>query len=332
MMTPDVSILIPVYNEEVYLPRCLDSIVRQTLQSWELLLVDDGSTDRSGSICDSYAARDSRIRVIHQENAGISAARNAGLAAAAGKYIGFVDSDDWIAPEMFQRLLTIAGEMDCPLVMCDARTVYADGRSEPDTITQLKSSCVLNSGDMSPELLLELAGSVCRCLYHAELLRRHAIEFPRGIKFSEDRTFNLLSIGYAGHMAYEKTAYYWRFVNTRSTVHRFHPDYFEACLNAAEAIKGAISAAWGDNDALQTAYLRQLIGGAFSAVCNYYYKTSPMSRAERTAAVRQLCQNRALRAAITRTGISDIRADWIMRQNAAMLGLYARAANLKHGR
>ena len=72
MMTPDVSILIPVYNEEVYLPRCLDSIVRQTLQSWELLLVDDGSTDRSGSICDSYAARDSRIRVIHQENAGIS--------------------------------------------------------------------------------------------------------------------------------------------------------------------------------------------------------------------------------------------------------------------
>ena len=233
---------------------------------------------------------------------------------------------------MFQRLLTIAGETDCPLVMCDARTVYADGRSEPDTITQLKSSCVLNSGDMSPELLLELAGSVWRCLYHAELLRRHAIEFPRGIKFSEDRTFNLLSIGYAGHMAYEKTAYYWRFVNTRSTVHRFHPDYFEACLNAAEAIKGAISAAWGDNDALQTAYLRQLIGGAFSAICNYYYKTSPMSRAERTAAVRQLCQNRALRAAITRTGISDIRADWIMRQNAAMLGLYARAANLKHGR
>mgnify|MGYP006873422640 CR=1 FL=1 len=68
---------------------------------------------------------------------------------------------------MFQRLLTIAGETDCPLVMCDARTVYADGRSEPDTITQLKSSCVLNSGDMSPELLLELAGSVWRCLYHA---------------------------------------------------------------------------------------------------------------------------------------------------------------------
>lgn len=167
MMTPDVSILIPVYNEEVYLPRCLDSIVGQTLQSWELLLVDDGSTDRSGSICDSYAARDSRIRVIHQENAGISAARNAGLAVAAGKYIGFVDSDDWIAPEMFQRLLTIAGETDCPLVMCDARTVYADDRSEPDTITQLKSSCVLNSGDMSPELLLESISStktaVCRC-------------------------------------------------------------------------------------------------------------------------------------------------------------------------
>ena len=111
MMTPDVSILIPVYNEEVYLPRCLDSIVGQTLQSWELLLVDDGSTDRSGSICDSYAARDSRIRVIHQENAGISAARNAGLAAAVTDGIRLLEEVGAINDA--KGMLSVCGRIEC---------------------------------------------------------------------------------------------------------------------------------------------------------------------------------------------------------------------------
>ena len=332
MMTPDVSIIIPVYDAEEYLPRCLDSVVGQTLQNWELLLIDDGSTDHSGLICDNYAAKDERIHVIHQKNAGVSSARNVGLAAASGKYIGFVDADDWIVPEMFQRLLSIATEKDCNLVMCDAQIVHTDGHSELDTITQLNNSSILNNGDISPDLLLEMAGSVCRCLYYAELLRRHAIEFPSAIKFSEDRIFNILSIGYAGRIAYEKIAYYQRFINAKSAVHRFHSDYFEACLDAASAIKNAIKIAWNDSNELQTVYLRQLIGGAFSAACNYYYKTSPLSSKERLAAVRTLCQNRELRAAIGRTGISDIRAKWIMQQNVAMLTFYAKAANLKHRR
>lgn len=332
MTTPDISIIIPVYNAEEYLPRCLDSVVGQTLQCWELLLIDDGSRDSSGSICDNYAAKDERIRVIHQKNTGVSAARNAGLEAASGKYIGFVDADDWIAPEMFQNLLSAAEDQNCELVMCDARTVYPDGRSEPDTITQLKDSCILNSENIFPKLLLEMAGAVWRCLYRAEMLRRHAVKFPLGIKFSEDRVFNLLSIGYADRIAYEKEAYYQRFINSKSAVHRFHSDYFEACLNAASAIKNAIKVAWDDNAEIQTAYLRQLIGCAFSAVCNYYYKTSPLSNKERHAAVRALCQNSELRAAIERTGIADIRAKWIMQQNVAMLTFYAKAANLKHGR
>ena len=332
MTTPDVSIIIPVYNAEEYLPRCLDSVVGQALQRWELLLIDDGSRDSSGLICDNYAAKDERIHVIHQKNAGVSTARNAGLEAASGKYIGFVDADDWIAPEMFLNLLSAAEDQSCELVMCDARTVYPDGRSEPDTITQLKDSCILNSENIFPKLLLEMAGSAWRCLYRVEMLRRHAVSFPLGIKFSEDRVFNILSIGYADRIAYEKAAYYQRFINAQSAVHRFHPDYFEACLDAASAIKNAIKVAWDDSAEIQTAYLRQLIGGAFLAVCNYYYKTSPLSNKERHAAVRALCQNSELRAAIERTGIADIRAKWIMQQNVAMLTFYAKAANLKHGR
>lgn len=332
MMTPDVSIIIPVYNAEKYLSRCLDSILKQTLQNWELLLIDDGSKDHSGSICDSYADKDARIQVIHQENGGASSARNIGLAAASGKYIGFVDADDWVVSEMYQRLLSVAIEKNCDLVMCDARTVYADGHFDADTIAQLKDSCILNNADISPNLLLEMAGSVCRCLYRAEILHRYSVKFPIGIKFSEDRIFNILSIGYANVIAYEKAAYYQRFVNAESAVHRFHSDYFEAYLAAAAAIENAIAIAWGDDDALQTAYLRQLIDGALSAVCNYYYKTSSLNSAERRGAVRRLCRNVELRAAIERTGAADIRAKWIEHQNIAMLILYARLANLKHGR
>lgn len=97
-MQPNVSIIVPVYNAEKTLERCVDSILNQTYGDFELLLVNDGSQDASGAICDHYAARDSRIRVFHRENAGVSAARNLALAHAVGSYLQFLDSDDWITP------------------------------------------------------------------------------------------------------------------------------------------------------------------------------------------------------------------------------------------
>ena len=100
-----ISIIIPVYNKEAYLERCLDSVLAQTHKSLEVLLIDDGSTDGSPAICEKYAKKDPRIRVLTQENAGASAARNAGIEAAGGDYIGFVDADDWIEPGMYAALL-----------------------------------------------------------------------------------------------------------------------------------------------------------------------------------------------------------------------------------
>lgn len=99
-----LSIIVPVYNVEEYLPRCLESIANQTFKDFECILVDDGSPDKSGEICDDFAQKDSRFRVIHQKNAGVGAARNVGLNEAKGEWIGFVDSDDWIDEEMFHFL------------------------------------------------------------------------------------------------------------------------------------------------------------------------------------------------------------------------------------
>ena len=104
---PKLSVIVPIYNVEAYLRRCVDSILAQTFTDYELILVDDGSPDNCGEICEEYAGTDDRIRVIHKENGGLSDARNAGLDVATGAYVGFVDSDDYIHPNMYQRLIDL---------------------------------------------------------------------------------------------------------------------------------------------------------------------------------------------------------------------------------
>ncbi len=121
---PLISVIVPVYKVEPYLRRCLDSIVNQTYQNLEIVLVDDGSPDNCGAICDEYAARDERIRVIHKENGGVSTARNAGLAAATGDWIGWVDSDDWIEPDMYEYLLKNAQAHGADIAVCSRYEVF----------------------------------------------------------------------------------------------------------------------------------------------------------------------------------------------------------------
>lgn len=100
---PKVSVIVPVYNAEKYLQECVDSILRQTLADLELILVDDGSTDSSPALCDWYAEQDARVKVIHKPNGRAASARNAGIRAASGDYVAFVDSDDWVSPEMYEK-------------------------------------------------------------------------------------------------------------------------------------------------------------------------------------------------------------------------------------
>lgn len=113
-----ISVIVPVYNVEKYLPRCIDSILNQTYKNLEIILVDDGSPDNCPAICDEYAQKDSRIKVIHKANGGVSSARNAGIDVATGEYIGFVDSDDWIEPDMYEYLLINATKYKAEISKC----------------------------------------------------------------------------------------------------------------------------------------------------------------------------------------------------------------------
>ena len=114
-MNPMISVIVPIYNVEKYLARCVDSIVNQTYKNLEIILVDDGSPDRCPQMCDDYAEKDSRIKVIHKKNGGLSDARNAGMAVATGEYISFIDSDDWIETSMFELLLNNIFQYDCEI-------------------------------------------------------------------------------------------------------------------------------------------------------------------------------------------------------------------------
>lgn len=126
-----ISVIVPVYNAEKYLVRCVDSILNQTYGHLEVILVDDGAKDSSGAMCDEYAQKDARIRVVHKENGGLSSARNAGIDIAAGEYLAFVDSDDWIEPEMYETMLSLAVEQDAKMVVA--------GRYDVDAETMIKN-------------------------------------------------------------------------------------------------------------------------------------------------------------------------------------------------
>lgn len=119
--------IVPVYNVEPYLRKSLDSLLAQTCERLEIILVDDGSTDASGQICDEYAARDARFQVVHQENGGVAEARNAGLRHIHGEYAGFVDADGWADPELFQELYA-AAEQKCEISVCGVTLAYGDER------------------------------------------------------------------------------------------------------------------------------------------------------------------------------------------------------------
>lgn len=118
-MAPSLSIIVPVFNVHDFLPKCLDSILSQTFTDFELIIVDDGSDDGSGKLCDAYAERDSRIRVIHKENSGVVSARKTGIQAASGAYACYVDGDDWIEPHTYEQMMLYMQKYDCDLVMCD---------------------------------------------------------------------------------------------------------------------------------------------------------------------------------------------------------------------
>lgn len=132
-MLPKISVIVPVYNVEDYLPKCIESVRNQTFKNLEILLINDGSTDCCGAICEQYAAIDKRIKVIHKANSGLSDARNMGIEAATGHFLGFVDSDDWIDEDMYEVLYHLISEYEADIAICRIREISSKGVVDEST-------------------------------------------------------------------------------------------------------------------------------------------------------------------------------------------------------
>ena len=182
-----ISVIVPVYNVERYLEKCVQSICAQTYKNLEIILVDDGSTDRSGEICDSLAKTDSRIKVIKKQNGGLSDARNAALNIAAGKKLMFVDSDDYLSPSAAEKLLYAAEENGCEISVCNMIRVFEDGKTEP-FYCPTKKPRVLCKNERFETLNQP---SVCNKLFSAELF--DGVRFPKGRYYEDTFVYHILA-------------------------------------------------------------------------------------------------------------------------------------------
>lgn len=207
MHLPLISVIVPIYKVEAYLDKCISSIVNQTHTNLEIILVDDGSPDNCPTICDAWAAKDSRIKVIHKENGGLSDARNAGMTIATGALIGFVDSDDWIEADMYQLLYDHMTENDCDISVCGVEMVWEDGT--PPRMLTSRGCCVLDSQSAMRAIIEEssLKQPVWYKLYKTELVRD--ILFPVG-KYHEDVFWSYQAVGRARRVAvFDKPCYFY---------------------------------------------------------------------------------------------------------------------------
>lgn len=184
-----ISVIVPIYNTVEYLPRCVDSIRRQTYRNLEIILVDDGSTDNSGAMAEKFALEDKRVKAFHKENGGSSSARNLGIEKASGDFIGFVDSDDYIEPEMYERLLFAALSENLMMVQCSRDEIDEQGNRMENVCTPPEEAILMEDENFMRELLMHRGDcSFCTKLTKASLLKNH--HFPEG-ELNED--FRLLT-------------------------------------------------------------------------------------------------------------------------------------------
>lgn len=241
-MKPLVSVVVPIYNSGKYLRRCLDSLIIQTYGSIEIILVNDGSTDSSPAICDEYAAKDSRIKVIHKSNAGVSEARNTGLDAATGIYIHFTDSDDWLESNAYEILVNVAEYKLCDVVRYNAynssnavvNRVSYNGYYSGETLENDINLAYIGSEKFGGEFLL---GVPWLYFIKRDLIEKNKIRFNKNLRRCEDRLFTLSTLLLTGSMVFIDDALYHYETSAGSLSNRYDPLRWEQELMYLDELK-----------------------------------------------------------------------------------------------
>lgn len=302
---PKLSIIVPVYKAEVVLAKCVDSVLVQTFSDWELLLVDDGSPDGSGKLCDAYALQDGRIRVLHKDNGGVSSARNLGMEQAAGEYILFLDSDDWAAPRFCEALYTAAHTAQADSAGCAHWNVTPGGEQwvEPgalpggvydkDAIRRGIVDRLLGHRLGKPGAVLN--GFVWRFLFSRKLLRTHDLRFSGA--YLEDELFLMEYFCLAGKLAMVDEPLYYYLQNPASVTRNYLPAYmdtFRKFMQAKRALAQKYGLGGGDPQWIYSTNW----AGLLIAVGNEYAPGNPMSNQEKQRSITAYTREKEMAEAI----------------------------------
>jgi glycosyltransferase involved in cell wall biosynthesis len=204
-----LSVIVPVYNVELYIERCIESIINQTYKNLEIILVNDGSKDDSGKICDLYAQKDSRIKVIHQINKGLSGARNSGMQYSTGDFIAYVDSDDWLELDMYNDLMNLINENNLEIIECDIQ------RTTHEKIEKNSKLLIENNEQAALRILENKSFSVFRRIYKKELIEN--IPFKENFVY-EDMMFTSELLCKINNIGYFNKAYYNYFIENDTSI------------------------------------------------------------------------------------------------------------------
>lgn len=253
---PVISIIVPVYNVATYLRECLDSILSQTFSSWECILVDDGSTDESPVICDEYVAKDSRFRVIHKQNGGLSRARNSALQVASGQYIGFVDSDDWIEPEMYERLYSLIMEHNAEISQVGYWKEYKGRRSTRHIVSNVR---IIDGAQAMKDTSFGKMPNFC----WNKLQQRSVIScgFPEGRNYEDIYVYGRWLKGVKKLVSDPQPMYHYR-MRKGSIAHESSAknrlDFFNSCIDRSEMMRDLLKESKGDKtDSIINAYINK---------------------------------------------------------------------------
>lgn len=337
---PVISVIVPVYQAEPFLHTCVSSVLNQTFRDLELILVDDGSTDGSGALCDQAAQEDSRVRVIRKENGGVSRARNDGIAAALGEYIAFCDADDSFQPELLETLYAALTRAEADTAGCGHRLLWPDGRTE-DCAGALSAGVYgqaeLREGIVQPLLGQRLDfgqgvlnGFIFRFLFRREIILHNQLEFEGA--YLEDELFLMEYFLHARKLAMVDKPLYLYLQNPASVTRRYLPRYreeFQRFLERKRALAkryglDGLCPGWEDNTCW---------AGLFIAVGNEFAPGNPKSMRERIAHLKELCAEPDMAQAMERlrprglAGNKGLVASLLLGRHFTLLALLYRIKN-----
>lgn len=317
---PELSVIVPVYKVlRQYLEECLDSIDNQTFNNFELILVDDGADKETADFLDEYAQRKSYVRVLHQENSGVAVARNNGLKEAKGKYVTFIDSDDTVRDDNFEKIIERADRDNLDVLMWGLLRCFPDKKVEfspyladidlfdDDRLEEVQLKCLVGIlPQFKAPASVDAAGSACAKLYRLDFLRENSLEYVPGLKRAEDMLFNLMVFGKAKRVGYLYDFFYYYRQLDSSATYQYRENGISVFTDTLRAMRKYLVDARKSEDFMQVFYMRCMFFLLESMDMDYANARNPKKYSVRKAELANVAVSEPYLEAITELKLSSL--------------------------